>query len=97
MKKRITEKQAEQVRAIIIKKFGNIATEPPKVIMDWDYGPAIVWEEGPYDWSSMFVEMAAGYKVRDTEFGFTRTPVKIPAGIFIEPATSYAISMYPEA
>lgn len=96
MTQRITEKQAEKVCGIVAKAFAAEPQYGPKVIMDWDYGPAIVWEEGPYGWAITFASMAAGYETVCQEFGYKRKPVKIPAGIFVEPATSYAISMYPE-
>ena len=52
---------------------------------------AIVWEEGPYEWS---------YNVGDTyteeEFGFRITGFDPVPGVFTEAITSWAVGLYPE-
>jgi hypothetical protein len=53
--------------------------------------PSIVWEGGPYDWTTYF----PGGGVEE-EFGFKIKPVTLPKGIWTEAMTSFAISIYRE-
>lgn len=98
--KKITAAKAEQVRKSIVKAFGaEEGPYGPTVVAEWGYGAAftIVWEEGPYEWTQQYCDIAAGYEAIDQEFGFKRKAIKTPVkGVFLEPATAYALSIYPE-
>ena len=99
MAKKITEAKLEQVRKAVAKAFyaEELGGDQPIAIMDWDYGPAIVWEGAPvYDWPQIFVQIEAGFEAQDYEFGLKFAPIKKIAGVFIEPATHYAVSVYAE-
>lgn len=69
--------------------------EGPKLVMDFDRlgngaHPAIVWEEGPYEWTYLFP-----YGGIEEEFG-TRVPdvsKMLPVGVFCEPDTAWALSI----
>lgn len=82
----ITEQQAQQALEMV-KNYFRYAIDgdnAPKLIMDWDWfgegrgTPSIVWEEGPYEWAIMYTG----------EHG------RMPKGVFAEPATSWALSLY---
>ena len=99
-RKKITAAKAEQVRKSIVKAFGaEEGAYGPTVVTQWGYGAdyTVVWEEGPYQWTQQYCDIAAGYDTKDQEFGFTRKAIKAPVkGVFLEPATSYALSIYPQ-
>jgi hypothetical protein len=66
-------------------KYDN-PTYGPQLRMDFDWfghgaSPAIVWEGGPYDWAS--------------ECSFELLKV-LPKGVWLEPATSWALNIYVE-
>ena len=82
----ITKQQAQQALEMV-KNYFRYAIDgdnAPKLIMDWDWfgngrgTPSIVWEEGPYEWAMTYT----GYHGR------------MPKGVFAEPATSWALSLY---
>ena len=81
-----TKQQAQQALEMV-KNYFRYAIDgdnAPKLIMDWDWfgegrgTPSIVWEEGPYEWAIMYTG----------EHG------RMPKGVFAEPATSWALSLY---
>jgi hypothetical protein len=97
---KVTKRQAEQVLAAVKRQFrawlSADGSNSPVLIMDWDwlgYGPcpSIVWEGGPYDWTMYF----PGGGIEE-EFGTTVKPVTVPKGIWTEPMTMFAISIYRE-
>lgn len=98
--KKITAAKAEQVRKSIVKAFGaEEGPYGPTVVTQWGYGAdyTVVWEEGPYQWTMIYSQIAAGYDERDEEFGFKWKAIKNPVkGVFLQPATNYALSIYPE-
>lgn len=66
----------------------------PVLVMAWDWlgtgaAPAIVWEEGPYEWALL----ASGGGM--SEFGTVHQPIEEPEGVFLEPVTSWALGIYP--
>jgi hypothetical protein len=98
--KTITRKDAEKVLAAILEQHAW-AKEPgfdqPIIVEDWawDGGPApfaIVWEGGAFEWTYLFP-----YGGIDAEFGTKTKDVssKIPADIYVEPITSWALGIYP--
>lgn len=98
MTKTITKAKAEAVRRAVAKQFAADPAYGPQVCMDYDGHPAIVWEDGaPYEWTYHVGSLAAGYAVRDEEFGFTWKPVPFPAGVFMEPVSHLVLGLYPEA
>ena len=86
----ITERRAKAVlnalRLLFIRKGQLTADEAgPTLIMDWDWlgtgpAPAIVWEEGPYEWA---IE-------RSMELQKVISP-----RVFVEPITSWSLGIYP--
>lgn len=60
-------------------------------LLDIDGYPAIVWEEGPYEWPFLFP-----YGGIEEEFGTRRADVsdRIPAGWYAEALTHYSITLY---
>jgi len=68
----------------------------PTVLEDWDWTggqpvTAIIWEEGPYDWTYLFP-----YGGIEEEYGSTLKDVSemIPEGLYVEPVTSWAVAIY---
>jgi hypothetical protein len=81
--KAIATKVLEAVRAKY--KYDN-PTYGPQLRMDFDwfgYGgsPAIVWEGGPYEWAT-----ECSFELLDS----------LPKGVWLEPATSWALNIYVE-
>lgn len=96
-RKRVTKREAEAVLAAVKKAFRTwieAGYEPPTLRMDWDWSgeptPTILWEGGPFEWTTLFPHGG-----RDEEFGFTIEPAKLPADVWTEPYSSYALSIYP--
>jgi hypothetical protein len=99
MKTAVTNADMEKVLATIVKQIPwalDAKNSSPKIVMDFDYfgrgsTPAIVWEEGPFEWTYTFP-----YGGIDGEFGFSVADVSgyIPEGLFIEPITSWAVGVY---
>ncbi len=97
MTKRVTKAQAEGVLRAVRRTFKGWFDRPedgPQLMMDFDwsgYGPtpSIVWEGGPYDWPHLF--SAGGRGDLGERYPY---PPKIPKGVFIEPATGFALSLY---
>lgn len=96
MTAKITKRQADAVLTLVRKQFAgwlNEGDEGPKLIPDFDWsgtgpGPAIVWEEGPFEW--VFLVQGG-----EDEFGFTLPERTAPAGTFLEPITGWALGIYP--
>lgn len=72
-------------------------------------GWAILWEEGPDDWAhlvcsggidegmaGMLADVVGEAKVREAVKAgqFTEKPLEAPEGVWLEPATSWAIGIY---
>ena len=95
--KRATKADCQKVLKALCAQLGVAADEyGPKLVMDWDWfgdGPraAILWEGGPYDWPAYFPFGGASY---DTGYKFRNVSDQIPAGVWVEAATSWAISIY---
>lgn len=90
-------KKAEQVARSIVKAFPAYDdVEPPKVVEDADgQGTTVVfWEEGPYEWAHLYMEMISGYAAVDEEFGFKHKPVAPVKGVWVEPYYSFAVGVY---
>ena len=110
MTKRVTKRQAEAVLRAVQKQYAGWVEEGygPKLVMDWRYlsdegQPAIVWEEGPYEWSYRFPyggveeETTALLRVEVPDAKPVTVPkVELPKGVWVESATSWALSIYPE-
>lgn len=98
--KTITLKDAEKVLAVLLAQHPGakeIGFDQPMIIEDWswtgDPAPfAILWEGGPFEWTYLFPHGGI-----DAEFGTKTKDVssKIPAHIYVEPITSWAIGIYP--
>jgi hypothetical protein len=83
----LTEQQAQQALEMVKQYFRVYIDKDnsPKLIMDWDWfgtgpSPSIVWEEGPYEWAIQY----------------TGEHNRFPKGVYGEPATNWALSLYPE-
>lgn len=96
----VTLKKAEKYAAAIGKKFGAEEGYGPEVLVGEQYYGApftVVWEEGPYEWTFLFQELAAGYEAQDPEFGFTYKPfASLPAGVYAEAYAGYSLNLYNE-
>ncbi len=93
----VSQRKAEAVRNSVAKAFGVGEGEiGPKIIRDWnrDGDVVIVWEEGPYEWTLAYCDLAAGYTAIDEEFGFRRKPIKPVKGVFTEPYTASVLEIY---
>lgn len=105
--KQATKAQQQKVLAAVRSQFncdladttdeemGFASQDGPKLVSDFDWlghgaAPAIVWEEGPHEWSYAFP-----FGGIDPEFGFKIKSVEkqMPAGIFSEAITSWAIGI----
>lgn len=111
IRKNVTRRDAEKVLHALKVQTGMLLAEaegwPQPVIMeDWDWlgdgGTkwSIVWEEGPYEWAIRFPEGGIDEEasIEAAEFGVTavRTrPVALPAHVWTEPITSWAIAILP--
>lgn len=93
----VTREDAEAVLQAIVKQFHAEAYDDlgPKLLMEWDWPtggptPTIVWEEGPYEWTMLAVHGGV-----DQEYGGTVPAVEIPATVFVEPYSGWALCLYP--
>lgn len=93
-----TKAECVKVLRLLRKQRGIKASDSygPQLIMDWDWlghgaWPSIVWEGGPYDWA-----MYMPHGGMDPEFGTRMQDMSadMPAGLWIEPMTSWAVSIY---
>lgn len=92
----VRKRDADKALTAVKSRFKGWFDGPddgPKLVKDWAWigSPApyaIVWEEGPYDWAML---ATGGGR---TEFGFAVEPVRVD-GLFLEPATGWALSIYP--
>jgi hypothetical protein len=70
--------------------------------MDWDGHVAIIWEEGPYEWTYHFgtddVDEELTIEVQEFQPGAVvrLRPVTMPKGVFVEPYTTFALGIYPD-
>lgn len=97
--RKVTRKQAEAVLKAIKEQFHTyIGCDPdpnlPVLVMDFDYlgygpRPTVVWEEGPYEWA-----IHAFDEHRDPEWGWTIQGHEKVDGVWTEPMTSWALSIY---
>lgn len=95
--KKVTQKQAQTVLEAIEKRFEPwIAAggDAPKLIMDFDWldvgpSPAIIWEGGPYEWA--LLDPAGDI---EEEFGLRIPPMELPAEVWTEPVTSWALGIH---
>lgn len=94
----VSLEQAEMVLAAVRKQWMGLVRLglKPQLIMDWDWFgsgpvPSIVWEEGPFRWPYLFPHGGRN------EFGTLTRNVSgdIPDGVFVEAATHFAVSIYP--
>lgn len=96
----VTKAKATKVLNAVRAQCGDGVLEGdvgPELKKDWDWlgsgHPApysIVWEEGPFEWAYLFPHGGI-----EEEFGFRRKDVsgKIPAGVFCEAITSWAVAI----
>lgn len=110
---KVTEKQAQRVLAAVREQCaGWIDPEQPdtgpKLVMDFDWmgtgsSPAIVWEEGPFEWTYRFPEGGIDEELTGLAREFTPDAIvktkdvsdKIPSGVWTEACTAWALSIYP--
>lgn len=98
--KKVSAAKAAKVLAAVKKQFaGFISPEDgfygPKLVMDYEDFPAIIWEDGaPYDWPQMVkwggIEEEFGIKIPsipDKEW---------PAGVWTEAINCCAVAILPE-
>lgn len=94
--KPVTETQLAKVLQAVKTQRSAYEGPLPSAVTDWDwlgYGPtaSVVWEEGPFEWAHLFpfggIEEEFGFKVPDVS-------EMIPSGVRVEPATSWAVSVY---
>lgn len=98
-KTKVTRREAEQVLAAVkrqCKTWLGEGSTPPVLRENWSWtGPtyawAIIWEEGPYEWTYLFPHGGI-----EEEFGFNLKAVNLPAGVWTEAITSWAIAIYPK-
>lgn len=93
----VTRKQAEAALTAVKKRFKpwvDAGGPGPELRMDFDWfghgpGPAIVWEEGPYQWATLDPEGDI-----DEEFGFPVPAIVLPDELWTEALTSCALGIY---
>lgn len=98
--KKLTKAKATAALRAICKQFAVDEAEigagrGPQLVQDYepmhggtvDY--AIVWEEGPYEWT-----YGAFWPHIDTETGLRREGVVKPAGVYSEAINTYALGLY---
>lgn len=97
-----TKQQAEQTLEAVKKTFKTyidaIGSEPTLVDNFDFYGIdghsiekpwGIVWEEGPMDWT-----LLVPHGGREGEFGLGFPATDLPVGVWAEPYSSWALSLY---
>jgi hypothetical protein len=104
----VTKAKAERVLAAVKKKYapyldGAGESDQPVIMTEFYSGNApfaIVWETGPSDWA--LVATSGDPTEEDwallAEVGLKPSgskPLAIPAGVYAEPITSYALGLYP--
>ena len=89
---KVTKATAEKVRAAVIEqnKLWVDAGYGRPLLFEQDDRWEIAWEEGPFEWAFLF----PGGGIEE-EFGFEIPEVDLPAGVFVEPATSYSVQVVP--
>lgn len=111
MRTTITTAQANAALNAVREQYATaMAAEmypEPTLVEDYTESghPAIVWEEGPYDWPFLIhggtsEEDHALFAEASAEFGQTmappvRPPAKIPTTVFAEPINHIALGLYP--
>jgi hypothetical protein len=112
---RVTKREAERVLAAVKRAFPAYLDKGgkygPKLVKDWDWGWttshvyewAIIWEEGPYEWTYNFPEggvdeelTAELHTIVPDAKPITTKAVELPDGVWTEPITSWAIAIYPK-
>ena len=105
MPRHVTQRQAQAVLKRAVKTqfasygpdFGDL-----KLDMDWDGHVAIIWEEGPYEWTYHFgtndvdEELTIELQEFQPDTVVRLRPVTTPKGVFVEPYTTYALCIYPD-
>jgi hypothetical protein len=104
----VTKAKAERVLAAVKKKYaayldGADESSQPFLATEFYVGRApyaVVWEMGPSDWA--LVATSGDPTEEDwallAEVGLKPSgskPLAIPAGVYAEPLTSYALGLYP--
>lgn len=105
----VKKRDADKVLAAIRRQFAGWI-EPgqpeqgPKLVKDFDwYGGApyaIVWEEGPYEWTftagegGIDEEMTSLAREFDPKAVVKTKAVKFPDTVFVEPVTGWALGIY---
>lgn len=114
-RKRVTKREAEKVLAAVKRAFpawiGGKGSTPPTLVKNWEWGWnysrtydwAIIWEEGPYEWTYRFpeggVDEELTYELRTIvpdAAPLTTNAATLPDGVWTEPITGWAIAIYPK-
>lgn len=99
-KTRVTRKQAEAALKAIEAQYAPYVQEGygPTLHMDWDGYVAIIWEEGPYEWT-----YTARHGGHDEELSILAgQPMQTPAatdwpeGVWCEPYNTCVLCLYPQ-
>lgn len=93
-----TRPMASKVKAAVKEQFAEFLASggpEPRVVMDFDWSgsptPSVVWPEGPFGWA--LVAFGGGV----VEDSYVVEPVAPVPGVWTEPATIWALSVYRSA
>ena len=104
MPRHVTQRQAQAVLRAVKTQFASYGPDfgDLRLDMDWDGHVAIIWEEGPYEWTYHFgtndVDEELTIELQEFQPGTVvrLRPVTIPKGVLVEPYTTYALCIYPD-
>lgn len=94
----------------ILRTDGSVLAagdEKPLLRKDEDGNWEVVWEDGPYEWAYRFTMGGVNEEIAvelHVEFGLdaaeagqraTEAPAELSSEVYVEPATSYSLGIYP--
>lgn len=110
MASKITRKQAEQALAAIKQQYASYLGSDgeeygPKLVENWEpfwndrtIAFVIMWEEGPFEWAYSAKDGGLDEELSSLVGQRMDTPAATtwPQGVWLEPATSYCVGLYPQ-
>jgi len=101
--KKVTKRQAEQALRTVQKKWQGYvdAGSTPPALQQREGHWTIVWEEGPFDWTTLAslggVNEELAYELRESGLKAPmEEPLEMPEGVYSEPWNGWQLGLYLE-